>query len=181
MQQPTVLILPGLGNSGPEHWQTYWEQHYGYPRVQQGNWDNPVLADWVQAVEDAVTTAGPDVVLVGHSLGCITIARWANTTQHHIKGALLVAPADVDRPDMPSEVLNFAPIPLAPLPFPSIVVASTNDEYMTLERAQHVAQAWGSRLVNVGALGHINSQTALGLWPEGHMLLQKLVEGESVS
>ena len=71
--------------------------------------------------------------------------------------------------------MNFAPIPLTRLPFPSIVVASTNDEYMTLERAQQVAQAWGSRLVNVGALGHINSASGLGLWPQGHALLQELV------
>ncbi|GAB3234834.1 alpha/beta hydrolase [Hymenobacter seoulensis] len=173
--QPTILIVPGLGNSGPEHWQTHWEQHYGYQRVQQGNWDNPVLADSVQAVEDAVTTAGPDVVLVGHSLGCIAIAHWATTTQHRIKGALLVAPADVDRPDMPPEVMNFAPIPLARLPFPSIVVTSTTDEYITVARAEQLAQAWGSRLVNVGPLGHINSETALGLWPEGYALLQELV------
>jgi predicted alpha/beta hydrolase family esterase len=175
MQQPNILIVPGLGNSGPEHWQTYWEQHYGYPRVQQGNWDNPILANWVQTLEDAVKVAGPDVILVGHSLGCITIAHLASTMPHRIKGALLVAPADVDRSDMPPEVVNFAPIPLARLPFPSIVVASTNDEYITLERAQELAQAWGSRFVNVGALGHINSESGLGLWPEGHVLLEELV------
>ncbi|TGD83124.1 RBBP9/YdeN family alpha/beta hydrolase [Hymenobacter wooponensis] len=176
MQQPNILIVPGLGNSGPEHWQTYWEQHYGYSRVQQGNWDQPVLADWVQNLEDVVATAGPDVVLVGHSLGCVTIAHWASTTRHRIKGALLVATADVDRADMPPEVMNFALIPLTRLPFPSIVVASTNDEYITLERAQHLAEVWGSRFVNVGALGHINSASSLGLWPEGHELLQELVE-----
>ncbi|QJX47440.1 alpha/beta hydrolase [Hymenobacter taeanensis] len=175
MQQPAILIVPGLGNSGPEHWQTHWEHHYGYLRVQQHDWDCPIQADWVQTLEDAIAAAGPDVVLVGHSLGCITIAHWAGTTQHRIKGALLVAPADVDRSDMPPEVVNFAPIPLARLPFPSIVVASTTDEYMTLERAQQLAQAWGSRFVNVGALGHINSESGLGLWPEGHALLQDLV------
>jgi predicted alpha/beta hydrolase family esterase len=171
----TILIVPGLGNSGPEHWQTHWEQHYGYPRVQQHNWDQPIQADWVQTLEKTVAAAGPDVVLVGHSLGCITIAHWASTTRHRIKGALLVAPADVDRPDMPVEILNFAPIPLTHLSFPSIVVASTNDEYMTLERAQQLAQAWGSRFVNIGALGHINSESGLGLWPEGHALLRELV------
>ncbi|TGE07833.1 RBBP9/YdeN family alpha/beta hydrolase [Hymenobacter fodinae] len=175
MPSPNILIVPGLGNSGPEHWQTYWTQHYGYPRVQQGNWDNPVLADWVQTLSDAVKAAGPDVILVGHSLGCITIAHLASTASHRIKGALLVAPADVDRPDMPAEVMNFAPIPLARLPFPGIVVASTNDEYMTLERAQVLAQAWGSQFVNMGALGHINSDSGLGLWPQGHALLRELV------
>ena len=175
MQQPNILIVPGLGNSGPEHWQTYWEQQYDYPRVQQHNWDQPIQVDWVQMLEKAVAAVGSDVVLVAHSLGCVTIAHWAGTTQHRIKGALLVAPADVDRSDMPPEVVNFAPVPLACLPFPSIVVASTNDEYITLERAQELAQAWGSRFVNVGALGHINSESGLGLWPEGHVLLEELV------
>lgn len=175
MPSPTILIVPGLGSSGPAHWQTHWEQHYGYQRVQQRDWDNPICEDWVQNLEAAVVAAGPGVVLVAHSLGCITIAHWASTTRHRIKGALLVAPADVDRSDMPSEIVNFAPIPLARLPFPSIVVASTTDEYVTLARAQELAEAWGSRFVNVGALGHINSESGLGLWPEGHVLLQELV------
>ena len=172
---PTILIVPGLGNSGPEHWQTHWEQHYGYQRVEQHNWDQPVCANWVQTLDAAVAAAGPGVVLVAHSLACITIAHWAATTQHSIAGALLVAPADVDRTDLPPEVANFRPIPLARLPFPSILVASTNDQYMTLTRAQLLAEAWGSRLVNVGALGHINSEANLGLWPEGHALLLELV------
>ena len=171
----TILILPGLGNSGPEHWQTHWEQHYGYRRVEQHNWDQPVCADWVQTLDEAVSTADSGVVLVAHSLACATIAHWAATTQHSIAGALLVAPADVDQPDFPTEVTGFRPMPLARLPFPSIIVASSNDEYVTLMRAQQFAKAWGSRLVNVGALGHINSETGLGLWPEGHALLLELV------
>ncbi|WP_375438261.1 RBBP9/YdeN family alpha/beta hydrolase [uncultured Hymenobacter sp.] len=172
---PTILIAPGLGNSGSEHWQTHWEQHYGYRRVEQHNWDQPVCTDWVQTLDAAVAAAGSGVVLVGHSLACATIAHWAATTQHAIAGALLVAPADVDQPDFPPEVTGFRPMPLARLPFPSIVVASTNDEYVTLARAQQFAEAWGSRLVNVGALSHINSEADLGLWPEGHKLLMDLV------
>ncbi|MCR5887171.1 alpha/beta hydrolase [Hymenobacter sp. J193] len=170
-----VLLLPGLGNSGPAHWQSRWEQHYGYPRVNQHNWDQPACHDWVQMLDRAVAAAGPDVVVVAHSLGCATVAHWARTTRHRLAGALLVAPADVDRPNFPSEVTGFAPMPLAPLPCPSIVAASTNDEYVTLTRAQAFAGAWGSRLVNVGALGHINSASELGLWPQGHALLRELM------
>ncbi|GGG52650.1 hypothetical protein GCM10011378_31100 [Hymenobacter glacieicola] len=171
----TILTVPGLGSSGPEHWQTRWEQHYGYRRVEQREWDSPVCSKWVAALEAAVTAAGPAVVLVGHSLACATIAHWASTTRCPIRGALLVAPADVDRPDFPSEATGFAPMPLNELPFPSIVVASTDDAYATWERAEQFARAWGSRLVNVGALGHINSASGLGLWPAGHRLLQELL------
>ncbi|RPD47003.1 alpha/beta hydrolase [Hymenobacter sediminis] len=175
MPSPTILTVPGLGSSGSEHWQTYWEQHYGYQRVQQRDWDNPICEDWVQNLEAAVAAAGSGVVLVAHSLACATIVHWAQTTQHQIKAALLVAPADVDRPDFPPEVTGFAPMPLVRLPFASVVVASTNDEYVTLVRAQQFAEAWGSRLVNVGALGHINSESGLRLWPQGHTLLQELI------
>ncbi|ALD21621.1 RBBP9/YdeN family alpha/beta hydrolase [Hymenobacter sp. DG25A] len=172
----TILTVPGLGSSGPLHWQSQWEQHYGYRRVEQHNWDQPVYADWVMQLEAAVAAAGPNVVLAAHSLACATVAHWARTTQLTLAGALLVGPADVDRPDFPTEAVGFAPMPLQKLPFPSIVVASTNDEYVTLARAQHFAQAWGSRLVNVGAKGHLNSDSGLGLWPEGHALLRELIK-----
>ncbi|QNE38311.1 alpha/beta hydrolase [Hymenobacter sp. NBH84] len=171
----TILTAPGLGNSGPIHWQTQWEQQYGYQRVQQHDWNHPVCADWVQTLEATVAAAGPQVVLVAHSLACATVAHWAATTRHHLQGVLLVAPADVDRPDFPPEVVGFAPMPLARLPFPSIVVASTDDQYVSLARAQQFAAAWGSRFVNVGALGHLNSESGLGLWPQGYQLLQELL------
>lgn len=171
----TLLTVPGLGSSGPTHWQTGWEQQYGYQRVQQHEWNHPVCTDWVQALEAAVAAAGSHVVLVAHSLACATVAHWAATTRHQLQGALLVAPADVDRPNFPPEVVGFAPMPLARLPFPSIVVASTDDRYVSLTRAQRFAAAWGSRFVNVGALGHLNSESELGLWPQGHQLLQELL------
>lgn len=175
MTPSTILIVPGLGNSGPQHWQTRWEEHYGYQRVQQRDWDSPVCEEWVQALEAAVATAGPDAVLVGHSLACATIAHWAQTTLLPIKGALLVAPADVNRADFPPEVIGFAPMPLQRLPFPSLVVASSDDEYVTLSRARQFASAWSSTFVNVGDLGHLNSASGLGLWPQGHALLQELL------
>ncbi|UOR04055.1 alpha/beta fold hydrolase [Hymenobacter aerilatus] len=171
----TILTAPGLGGSGSAHWQTQWEQQYSYQRVQQHDWDHPVCTDWVQALEAAIAAAGPQVVLVAHSLACATVAHWAATTRHQLQGVLFVAPADVDRPDFPPEVVGFAPMPLARLPFPSIVVASTNDQYVSLARAQQFAEAWGSRFVNMGALGHLNAESGLGLWPQGHQLLLELL------
>ncbi|MBC6612766.1 serine hydrolase family protein [Hymenobacter sp. BT507] len=171
----TLLTVPGLGGSGPTHWQTLWEQQYGYRRVQQPDWDHPVCSEWVQTLDAAVAAAGSQVVLVAHSLACATVAHWAATTRHQLQGALLVAPADVDRPDFPPEVIGFAPMPLARLPFPSTVVASTDDRYVSLARAQQFADAWGSRCVNVGALGHLNSESGLGLWPQVHQLLRELL------
>jgi predicted alpha/beta hydrolase family esterase len=173
----TILLVPGLGNSGPQHWQTKWAEHYHYPRVEQHNWEQPVCTDWVQALHEAISQANGRVVLVAHSLGCSTVAHWAEKfPQGSVVAALLVAPADVDRPDFPSEVTGFAPMPLYPLPFPSMVVASSNDEYVTLPRAADFAAAWDSFMVNVGAQGHLNSDSNLGTWAEGHRLMMQLLK-----
>ena len=173
--KPIVFILPGLNNSGPQHWQTLWEQEYGFTRVQQQDWDTPVCEDWITTL-DGVITQYPleQVILAGHSLACCTIAHWANRFNRAIKGALLVGPSDVEAPSYPPGTTGFQPMPLNKLPFPTVTVASTDDEYVTLERAQQFADAWGSKLVNIGNRGHINSASNLGNWPEGVVLLQQL-------
>ncbi|MFD2787053.1 RBBP9/YdeN family alpha/beta hydrolase [Hymenobacter rubripertinctus] len=174
MRPLTLLTVPGLGSSGPAHWQTRWEQQHGCRRVEQRDWQRPVCAEWVATLEAAVAAAPGPVVLVAHSLACATVAHWAAATKCQVVGVLLVGPADVDRREMLPEVRGFAPMPLARLPFPSIVVASETDEYVTLARAGAFAAAWGSRLVNVGALGHLNSESGLGLWPAGWALVREL-------
>lgn len=172
----TVLLVPGLGNSGPQHWQTLWEQRYRYPRVVQADWQHPAEPEWTRALAIAIEQAAAPVVLVAHSLGCATVVKWAQQfPTAAVAGALLVAPADPDRPDFPPEVTGFAPMPLRTLPFPSIVVASTNDAFVTLPRAAAFAAAWGSELVNMGAQGHLNADSALGEWPAGHQVLKRLM------
>ncbi|WP_431677026.1 RBBP9/YdeN family alpha/beta hydrolase [Kitasatospora sp. KL5] len=174
---PAHLVLPGYQNSGPEHWQSRWEAaDPGFVRVQQADWDKPQLADWVAELDRAVVAAGRPVVLVAHSLGCITVAHWAagRTDTAGVLGALLVAPADVDTAEVP-ELYGFRPVPLQPLPFASTVVASSDDPWCTIERAAAFAAAWGSQFVGAGALGHINSDSGLGDWPEGRTLLTDLV------
>jgi uncharacterized protein len=125
-----VLIVPGLGDSGPAHWQTHWQQaRPGWRRVVQNNWDQPDRDDWIACLERDVRAARGKVILVGHSLACALIAHWAaRCDTSRVASALLVAPSDVESPrHTPDEVRCFAPIPLAPLPFRSVVVASSND------------------------------------------------------
>ncbi len=170
-----VLIVPGLGGSGPEHWQSLWEQaHPSFVRVKQHDWDHPVREEWLAPLERAVALAGGNTVLAAHSLGCALVAHWAAHTLLKIRGALLVAPANPDGPNCPKEVTGFSPLPLAPLPFPSIVVASTNDPYGDLAFARATAHAWGSRFVSIGRAGHINAASGLGDWQEGFALLKQL-------
>jgi len=172
-----VLTAPGLGGSGPLHWQSLWEaSEPGIVRINQDNWNAPVCSQWVNRIEQAVALAGPQVVIAAHSLACIALACWAQQTQLTIRGALLVAPADTERPSFPPEATGFQPIPLQLLPFNSIVVSSTNDEYISLERAAFFAKSWGSRFVNTGAQGHINADSGLGDWPRGQKLLKELLQ-----
>lgn len=177
MPQPIRYVnVPGLGSSGPGHWQTYFEQgDPDFSRVEQREWDAPDRAEWVTALDRAL--AGPDprpVVLVAHSLGCATVAHWAAEFGRIVKGAWLVAPADVETPHFATvPATGFAPMPLRRLPFPTLVVASTTDEWVTLARARQFAQAWGSELVNLGPAGHLNAASGYGAWPAGRALLRE--------
>ena len=176
MMTPTILIVPGLGSSGPQHWQTLWgQQHPEFVRVEQQDWETPLCSDWVATLDEAVMQHAPEqVVLVAHSLACATVAFWAKQYRRSIKAALLVAPADTEAPDFPEGPTGFKPIPLEPLPFQTRVVASTNDPYVTEPRARQLAQAWGSDFVSIGEAGHINTDSGFGEWEEGLALLKRL-------
>ena len=169
-----VFIVPGLGNSGPDHWQTHFERtNPDFTRIEQREWNTPDRTEWVETLEQAL--AGEDlsrVVLVAHSLGCATVAHWAAQYGHCIKGALLVAPSDVETAHYAAfPTTGFGPMPLQRLPFPSKLVMSQNDEWTTPARARQFAEAWGSELVDIGEAGHINVASGYGPWPAGLELL----------
>jgi hypothetical protein len=174
----TILIIPGLGDSGEEHWQNYWLQHFETAqKVIQKDWDNPILADWLESLTAAIESVEGKIIIVAHSLSCSLISHWSKENKiNKIAGALLVAPADVDSPaHTPDEIRNFAPIPLLKLEFPTIVVTSSNDPYISIERATFLAEKWGSSIVNIGDKGHLNSESKLGYWEEGQEILQSLL------
>jgi uncharacterized protein len=175
MFKSIILTLPGIGGSGPQHWQSLWEKEYGFIRIEQEEWETPDRADWVANIENAVSEYDPkDIILVCHSAVCGPMIEWARQYQTKIKGALLVAPADSEATTFPTGATGFKPMPLIKLPFPSIVVTSTNDYYVTPDRATQFASAWGSELVNIGEAGHINVASGLGKWAEGLEILQRL-------
>ena len=175
----SVLVLPGWQSSGPEHWQSRWEALYGFQRVEQHDWMRPLRGDWTARLEETIVDAPGPVVLVAHSLGCILTAWWAAHTRHaaKVRGALLVAPGDVERPDLAELIPGWAPIARQPLPFPAVLVGSQNDPYCSFERVQDLGQAWSARFIDGGALGHINTESGLGDWDAGHALLQALLTG----
>lgn len=178
MKSSNVLILPGWQNSGATHWQSLWEQRHGYVRVEQHDWIKPLRGDWVARLEEVVLSCDEPTVLVAHSLGCILTAAWAARSQntHRVKAALLVAPGDVERPEIRDQISTWSPIDLQTLPFPSVLLASRNDPYCEYERAQLFGYAWNAQFMDYGDCGHINADSGLASWPEGHVLLQDLMK-----
>jgi len=173
-----VLILPGLYDSGPEHWQSRWRAaHADLRKVEQADWQTPKRTDWVATLDAAIAAERGDVVLVAHSLACTLVSYWVASVPRaidRVRGALLVAPSDTEARSYPPGTEGFVPVPMARLPFRSIVVASSDDVYVTLARAQAFARAWGSEFVDIGPAGHINSSSGLGDWAAGYSLLEDL-------
>lgn len=173
-----ILIIPGLGHAGPGHWQHRWASRIRNARfVEQEEWHEPALDDWVSAIERDIMMATRPVVLVGHSLGVSAIvAASARLTDTKVRGAFLVAPPDVDEhPDVPQATAAFKDLPRDPLKFPSMMVASSNDPWCTVERAAEFSSCWGSDFHIAGDVGHIDVASGHGPWPEGLLMFTRLM------
>ena len=178
MSDCAVLLLPGWQDSGPGHWQSVWESQLGCMRVQQHDWMRPLRGDWMARLEEVVQATPAQVVMCAHSLGCQLVAAWAalSGSVGKVKGALLVAPGDPLRQPLNEILPSWREPVMQKLPFPSTLVASTDDPYCSFERAGVFASAWGSAFLSLGAYGHINAQSGLGAWPQGQELLSALRE-----
>ena len=174
-----ILTLPGYLGSGKGHWQTLWENEFNHiKRVEQQDWNNPVLAIWLETLNLTIQQTEGKCILVCHSLACALVAHWATRyDSSKVIGALLVCPADVDSEKHTPDILrNFSPMPTNKLPFQSIVVASSNDPYVSLQRATFFAKTWGSHFIDLGATGHINAESGLSSWAFGKQLVNELRE-----
>lgn len=174
-----VLTLPGWCNSGPGHWQSRWEVLHGFSRVEQDDWHWPRRGDWMARLDEVLLEVDAvPVVLVAHSLGCQLVAAWAAHSQHtaRVRGALLVAPPDTERADMPPQLFGWRPIVRQCLPFAARVLYSDDDPFCSPDSATAMAQAWGAQAFCIGPAGHINGDSGLGDWAAGAVHLQQLVD-----
>jgi predicted alpha/beta hydrolase family esterase len=179
ISEADILIVPDAGNAGPGHWQHRWAERMNNAQwVEQEQWDKPQFDAWMDSLERTILLATRPVVLVGHSLGAVTIVHMAQKlSDTKVKGAFLVAPLDVDENRKISKKHKaFTNVPRDPLPFPSLMVASSDDDYCTIERAADLASAWGSEFHNAGNAGHINLASGHGPWPEGLMMFTRLMQ-----
>jgi uncharacterized protein len=181
--KPTILMVPGLRDHVAEHWQTLLEQKLpGAVSVPPLEHDKLSCAARVAALDAALAKIDGPVILVAHSAGVMITVHWARKHSRKIHGALLAAPADLEKPlpagypQMDALIENgWAAIPREPLPFPSIVGASRNDPLASFERVEAMAKDWGSRLVDLGEVGHLNPAAGFGEWPMAEKLIDELV------
>ncbi|MDY8110054.1 alpha/beta hydrolase [Fulvimarina sp. 2208YS6-2-32] len=176
-----ILIVPGYKGSPDDHWQTRWERKLSTARrVRQAEWTKPVREDWSAEIAAAVNQATKPVILVAHSLGVAAAVLAIPAFERTVAGAFFVAPPDVENPAIrPRHLMTFGPYPRDPLPFPSVVVASRNDDFSSFEKAEDVAGAWGSLFIDAGDVGHINAESGHGPWPEGLLTFGKFMSGLS--
>lgn len=167
-----ILIIPGLGGSGPEHWQTRWESKLTTARrIEQSDWNKPHRDEWAHAIVAAVKASSRPVVLVAHSAGVSSVGHAAaDLAGLNVAGAFLVSPASErvlhGMPEIPAD---FARHVRHKLPFRSVLAVSTTDPYCTVDEGQELAGAWGAEFSDAGDAGHINAASGHGPWPEGLM------------
>ena len=174
-----LLNLPGLGNSGEDHWQTHWERRdRGAIRLIQDEWRSPKCRDWVSRLEEFLSNRGGQFVISAHSSACVMVAHWVLNSDAPsvgaVRAALLVAPSDPEAPGYPKGPSGFAPVPLARLPFPTHLVYSSNDPTVTPSRARAFGAAWGSRLTELQNAGHIEPRSGFGPWGQGFAFVEEL-------
>ncbi|MBK8454158.1 MAG: alpha/beta hydrolase [Thiofilum sp.] len=185
-----ILIVPGLYGSELQHWQTWIERKLPNTiRVEQDNWDNPVLIEWSRRIVEYIDQHRGKIWLIAHSFGCLASVHAAFQRPERITGAMLVAPAEPNRFNVQGFVMGkpyinsahtiASQLPKQPLPFPSAIVASTNDPWMSVESAQAWADAWESLLINIGDAGHINVASGFGAWPKGLEIFNDLYQSQA--
>ena len=177
LEQAPVLVVPGIGDSGPLHWQSLWQIRYpAWRRITQRDWDRPSCDEWVETLYHLIQKCDVPPVVVAHSMGCLTLAHCANRYTPAVQAAFLVAIPDPSGLQFPHEALGFSPLPVRPMPWPTLIVASSNDPYGSAAFSRFCAARWGGEIVDVGPSGHLNTESGHGEWPEGIQLLRNFLK-----
>lgn len=161
-----LLVVPGLRDSGPAHWQSWLQAQFrDSRRVVQRDWHAPELERWSARIASTLERAGPGPwVAAAHSFGCLALVHHlaqqrARGVASPLRGVLLVAPADPARFGIAEQ------LPQGALPVSSVLVGSQSDPWMSVSQAHRWSQRWGSHWVNLGDAGHINAEAGFGPLP----------------
>lgn len=170
LEKYPLLIVPGLRNSDAHHWQTRWQaQLPNSKRIHMDNWDIPDLEQWRRAIHIELAKLDQPAILIAHSFGTLASASIAEDFPEKIAALFLVAPADPDKFTIATQ------LPQRLLPVPTKIIASSNDPWMSDNKAAYWALQWGADFLRLKNVGHINSESKLGLWSEGIQQLEHLV------
>ena len=178
LSEADILIVPGLGAIGPDHWQRRWGTRFstGHFVVPESG-DRRTLEPWVETIRHDIMMATRPVVLVAHSLGVSAVVHAAaGLHDAKVRGAFLVAPPDHEGKTLPDHAAPFGHVPRDPLPFPSMLIASTSDPYCSVERAADLAACWASDFHLAGPAGHFDTASGHGPWPEGLVMFTRLMQ-----
>ncbi|MFQ2102491.1 RBBP9/YdeN family alpha/beta hydrolase [Aeromonas sanarellii] len=164
-----ILLVPGLHNSGPDHWQSRWHQQFPqWQRMVGLPWDKPDLTVWSAKLASKLRSRRSRVHLVAHSFGALTAIAAARLQPDKVSSILIVAPADPARFGIPDEALSGS------IKVSAQLIASRNDPWMSFERAEYWSRQWQVPLFDAGEVGHINAQSGHGEWSQGLNLLSTL-------
>ena len=177
-----MLVIPGLRNSGHAHWQSWLQGQYrGAARVHQADWARPDLQAWSRQIACTIESAPASTtwVAVAHSFGCLALASYLkdlnptlSSSGGGIRSALLVAPADPVKFSV-EDVLSTPGLGL-----PATVIGSEDDPWMPLANARHWADQWGARFLNLGPVGHINTESGFGPWPLARVHVDQMIRDQ---
>jgi predicted alpha/beta hydrolase family esterase len=173
-----INIIPGINNSGPEHWQTYWEHQYGFTRIEQEDWDHPVYEKWKEKLVQSVTgnKVQKNTILIAHSLGCLLTVKALPEIQDYLSCIYLVAVPDPSMVFFSGQLQTFRNLPDKNLKVPGYLVYSENDPYSSIEFSVRYSRIWGLKAINAGRKGHLNSDSRLGVWEEGYEIFRRLLK-----
>ena len=170
-----TVIVPGVGGSEHDHWQSWLQRQLkSRSRVQQQDWNKPVLHEWIEQFVKTVQAIQEPIQIVAHSFGCLTTV--AALAQHpelkqKIKNLVLVAPANPARfgdagfaRDSQNNYQQY--FHQLKLQAPTQMIISENDPWLNFQDALQLAKAWKIRPKNLGQVGHINVASGFGPFPE---------------
>lgn len=165
-----VIIVPGLHNSDENHWQSRWQSLLPHSqRIEVDDWSTPDLEKWRSAIRKSLDANSQPAVIIAHSFGTLASASLAFDYADKIAALFLVGPADPDKFSVAER------LPHSILPVKTKIIASSNDPWMTDSKAAYWALQWGADFRRLKNVGHINSDSNLGVWPQGISELQQLL------
>ncbi|WP_436533904.1 RBBP9/YdeN family alpha/beta hydrolase [Actinoplanes sp. HUAS TT8] len=191
-----VLLVPGRGVAKADHWAQQWARDRGYRWAPEPPGPPYRPAERVADLERVLGESDEPAILVAHSAGCLTVAYWAERQPYgpptlgevplvsmagfdKITSGACGQPAGVDNGGPVVGALLVTPpyveeVPRRRLPFRAIVVASRDDPHAVFGEQERFAREWGAELVDAGNVGHLDSATGFGPWPQGEELLDRL-------